>query len=403
MPELFQINVTANQGATGRIAEQIGRLAMERGWQCHMAYGRHSNGTEMTPVKIGGTWNVYEHVAESMLLDNHGLASRFATKTLIKRIRQVKPDIIHLHNIHGYYLNYRMLFEFLKEYDRPVVWTLHDCWAFTGHCTHFENENCFKWKGQCKECPNRMAYPKSLLSDRSQHNYNVKKQSFTGLRNMLLVPVSYWLNDFVKESFLKEYPTKVIHNGIDIDAFSPKLREKYSGFNILGVANNWKMRKGLPDFIRLRKLLPADYHITLIGMTAEEIKQLPDGITGRQRTESIEELARAYSSADVLVNPTYEDNYPTVNLEAMACGTPVITYRTGGSPESIDETTGMVVDKGNVEILADAIARLKDGGTDITREACRKRAVHTHDQRDCFKAYIDIYNSLLADGKGTSR
>lgn len=396
MPKLFQINVTANQGATGRIAEQIGGLAMQDGWECYMAYGRHSNGTKMKPVKIGNGWNVYEHVAESMLFDNNGLASRFATKSLIKKIEQVKPDIIHLHNIHGYYINYEILFGFLKEYGCPVVWTLHDCWPFTGHCTHFDNEGCFKWKKQCHDCINKKAYPKSLFADRSRKNYNTKKQSFTGLKNMVLVPVSYWLEDYVKESFLSVYPTKVIHNGIDTDVFKPSAEKEHSGYNILGIANNWKMQKGLPDFIRLRELLPEDYHITLIGTSSEEIKHLPDGIIGMQRTESIAELARFYSEADVLVNPTYEDNYPTVNLEALACGTPVVTYRTGGSPESITDETGVVVDKGDIKALADTITNMRSGATNITREACRKHAVENHNQLTRFREYIELYESLLA-------
>lgn len=396
MPKLFQINVSANWGSHGKIAEQIGQQAMHRGWEVFMAYGRQHDESLLKNIRIGCDYDVKEHAAESMLLDNHGLASRQATKQLIRNIRRVEPDIIHLHNIHGYYLNYKILFEFLKEYHKPVVWTLHDCWPFTGHCTHFEYDGCFKWKEQCHDCINRTAYPKSLFIDRSSRNYKIKKDSFTGLDDMTLVPVSDWLRGYVEESFLRDYPVRVIHNGIDTDVFSPMPVREHHGYNILGIASNWKMRKGLPDFIRLRELLPDDCHITLIGTTSEEIKHLPDGITGVQRTESIAELARFYSEADVLVNPTYEDNYPTVNLEALACGTPVITYRTGGSPESITDETGVVVDKGNVEALAEAIIKMRSGTTNITREACRKHAVENHNQLTRFREYIELYESLLA-------
>ncbi|MBR6191178.1 MAG: glycosyltransferase [Prevotella sp.] len=396
MPKLLQINVSANWGSHGRIAEQIGLLAMQRGWEVFMAYGRQDGGSALNTIHIGGKGSVAWHGVESLLLDNQGLASRIDTKMLVRQIKEIQPDIIHLHNIHGYYLNYKILFEFLKEYGKPVVWTLHDCWAFTGHCTHFEYDGCFKWKEQCHDCVNRKAYPKSLFFDRSRRNFELKKKLFSSLPNLTIVPVSEWLDRYVKQSFLGNANTVVIHNGIDVDVFSPQQHILRKGYNILGVASNWKMLKGLPDFIRLRELLPADYNITLVGLTQKEINALPDGITGICRTNNIGELVNVYCNADVLVNPTYEDNYPTINLEAQACGTPVVTYRTGGSAESITDKTGIVVECGNIEKIADAVRNICNGSTMITREECRRHAEQTHDWQNCFKKYIDLYNKLIS-------
>lgn len=395
MSKLLQINVSANWGSHGKIAEQTGLLAMQRGWEVFMAYGRQLGKSHLNKIRIGSDFDVKEHAVESLLLDNHGLASRCATKLLVKQIHEIQPDIIHLHNIHGYYLNFQILFEFLKEYGKPVVWTLHDCWPFTGHCTHFEYDGCFKWKERCHDCVNRKAYPKSLFLDRSRRNFELKKRLFSSLPNLTIVSVSEWLDRYVEQSFLGNANTVVIHNGIDVDVFSPRQRVLRKGYNILGVASNWKMRKGYPDFIKLRELLPTDYNITLVGLTQKEINALPDGMTGVCRTNSIEDLVNVYCNADVLVNLTYEDNYPTINLEAQACGTPVITYRTGGSAESITDKTGIVVERGNIEKVADEVRNICSGSTIITREECRRHAEKTHDWHNCFKEYIELYEKLI--------
>lgn len=394
---VLQINVTANWGSHGRIAEEIGQLAMHNGWESYIAYGRHVNSSKSHLIHIGNKWDECFHGVQSLLFDNHGMASENVTRDLIRKIDVIKPDLIHLHNIHGYYLNYPILFDFLKSYNKPVVWTLHDCWCFTGHCTHFEYDGCFKWKSGCFDCQFKHVYPRSILLERSKRNFELKKKYFTSLDNLTLVPVSKWLGDYLKQSFMREQNIQVIHNGVDINTFKPlELARNEDNIEILGIASNWKMRKGLPDFVKLRTILPANYHITLIGLSKKEIEVLPKGISGIERTSNVDELVGYYNKADVLVNPTYEDNFPTINLEALACGTPVITYKTGGSPESIDERTGVVIEQGDIVNLVESIIALcVEQNKNERREACRLRAVSLYNQENCYKAYLDLYDKLL--------
>ena len=391
MPTLLQINSTANWGSTGKIAEQIGILAMQSGWESYIAYGRNNNPSKSKLIKIGSKLGVYWHVLESRLLDNHGLASRLATRKLIKQIEFIKPDIVHLHNIHGYYINYKILFEYLNRSNIPVVWPLHDCWSFTGHCAHFIDCGCYKWREECNSCAKHNYYPTSNI-DLSRRNFRLKKRLFGAINNLHMVPVSKWVANFLSESYLGNKDSSVIHNGIDLNTFSPQQREHSSKTRIIGVSN-----KGLQDFYKLRDLLDKDrYEIKLIGLTNAEIESLPIGIIGLPRTNSAHELANLYSEADVFINPTYADTFPTTNLEALACGTPVITYRTGGSPEAITDLTGFVVEQGDISGLVTAIEEVRKNGKERYSEACRKHAEHNFDKDRCFAKYIELYNEILA-------
>ena len=397
---ILQINVTCNWGSTGRIAEEIGQLIISNGNKSYIAYGRDYNTSQSNLIYIGNKFNVYHHYIYSRLLDKHGLASKIATKNLIKKIVEINPDIIHLHNIHGYYLNYPLLFRFLSSVNIPIVWTLHDCWSFTGHCAYFDFVNCNKWKKQCYNCKALNTYPKSLI-DSSRKNYLIKKHCLTKVPNMILVPVSNWLNKLLSESFLSHYKTHIIHNGININIFKPiidkTILNKYhikEKFIILGLTNIWAERKGLNDILTLNHIIDHNvYQIVLVGLTKKQINQLPQSIIGIPRTDSVEDLVKLYSYAGVYINPTWEDNFPTTNLEALACGTPVITYDTGGSPEAIDEKTGYVVPKGNVNQLYEAIIKVQEGN--IKREDCRQRAERLYNKEDRFREYIDLYKSLL--------
>lgn len=396
MPTLLQINVTANWGSTGKIAEQIGLSAMARGWKSYIAYGRMMNPSKSQLIRIGNMVAVYEHYAEQLLFDNEGLGSRFATKGLIDKIEKINPDIIHLHNIHDHYLNYNILFEYLNKTNTKVVWTFHDCWAFTGHCFHFVQKNCDRWKTQCHDCPLKNEYSKTIL-DRSYKNFDLKRLLFAACKNLTIVPASYWMADFVKQSFLKDKRIEVIHNGVDLNVYKP-LGEKSSAsrgkFRIIAVSNIWNSDKGEQDIYKLREMLPVDeYEITMVGLSSSQVNNLPSGIEGIQRTQNVNELVRLYSESDVLVNPTFADTFPTVNLEALACGTPVVTYRTGGSPEAIDERTGVVVGQGDVEALAEAIRKMKV--SPLSSDDCRKRAEQYFDKDKCFEEYINLYQSLI--------
>lgn len=402
MLKLLQINVTANWGSTGKIAEDIGLIAKIQGWQSYMAYGRNARDSQSELIRIGTNNDIKVHVLCSRIFDNQGLNSKTSTKYFIRKIEEIKPDIIHLHNIHGYYLNYELLFQFLAHQNKPLVWTMHDCWPFTGHCGYFDYAGCEKWKTGCQApCPCKGEYPESWLFDRCEKNWLLKNRLFTSLKNVTLVPVSNWLAELVKQSFLGKYPIRVIHNGINTDVFKPQgnndnVTSKYNLTKeklVIGVASVWDKRKGLTDFLRLRKMLPDNYLIALVGVSAEQQRILPEGIVGIKRTQNQQELAQLYSLADVFVNPTYEDNFPTTNLEALACGTPVVTYNTGGAPESITTDTGVVVEKGDINGLVLAIKSVSEKGT--YSYTCRKRAEDFFDKGKCFEKYISLYDSLL--------
>lgn len=390
--KVLQINTVVNSGSTGRIAEEIGIEIISQGHESFIAFGRGERPSKSKLIKIGNTKDVYLHGVKTLLLDQHGLGSYGATQSLIKEIDIIKPDILHLHNIHGYYLNYQVLFQYIKAVNIPVVWTFHDCWPFTGHCVHFEHVSCTKWLTHCEKCPLSGKYPRSF-ADRSFKNFDDKKDAFLNVENLTIITPSNWLRNLVKQSFLKEYKVETINNGIDLQSFYPP-KTKVNERIILGVASTWSNAKGLHDFIKLREVLDDDIKIVLIGLSKSQIKSLPYNITGISRTENVEELAQWYQRATVFVNPTYLDNFPTTNLEALACGTPVITYNTGGSPESINPKVGEVIEQGNMELLKMAIERFlfKENLQDLMK-TCSDHAVEFFDKEDRYKEYLEIYNN----------
>lgn len=402
MPKLLQINVTANRGSTGRIAEQIGEKVIAADWESYIAYGRDCGKSKSQLVKIGSRLGVMWHALMTRITDKHGLYSKIATHRLIRQIERINPNIIHLHNIHGYYINYKVLFDYLQRSNVPVVWTLHDCWSMTGHCSHFDSIKCDRWQEQCYDCPLQSTYPTSLVFDRSRENYIVKKRLFSGVKNLTVVPVSNWLAGVVANSYLNGKEVTVIHNGVDINMFTPlekqQLETKYGLKGkrvVLGVASPWSDKKGLSDFIKLHSHLTDEYRIVLIGLTDEQINKMPKAIVGISRTNDALELAEWYSLADAFVNLTYEDTYPTTNLEAISCGTPVVTYRTGGSPESVTTQIGRVVGQGDIEGAAKAIEELCAEDRVEVRKRCRDYAVKNFNKEDNYTAYLKLYENIL--------
>lgn len=398
--KVLQINSVCGIGSTGRIATDIDEILKEKGHESYVAYGRDNPKDCDTSIRIGSTFDNYIHVGITRVFDKHGFGSKKATENFISVINRINPDVIHLHNIHGYYLNIKLLLGFLKKIKKPIVWTFHDCWPFTGHCAYFDYINCNKWKTECNKCPLKKEYPASLLIDNSKDNYYTKKELFNGIENLTIVTPSDWLANLVKESFLKDYRVKVINNGINLDVFRPTnsdFREKYdfkNKFIILGVASIWEKRKGYKYFIDLSKQLGNDEVIVMVGLTENQKNELPKNIIGITRTNSVKELAEIYSTADVFINPTLEDNFPTTNLEALACGTPVITFNTGGSIESVDKNTGFVVEKGSVDELIEKVRIVKEKGKLSYSNYCVQRAYSLYDKKDRFNDYINIYNNL---------
>lgn len=352
--KVLMINSVCGIGSTGRICTDIADELTENGHECKIAFGRKAvpERYQKYAYRITSDGGVKINALKARLFDNEGFNAAGATKKLISFIEEYNPDVIHLHNLHGYYLNVKILFDYLKKTDKKVVWTLHDCWAFTGHCANFQYPVCDKWKTGCFDCERKAKYPKSFV-DNSQKNYLEKERVFCGVKNLTVVTPSEWLARLVKESFLGRYPTKVINNGIDTSVFRPTesdfkerngLKDKKM---ILGVANVWDEFKGINDFIGLSKKISDDYRIVLVGLDEKQLGMLPENILGITRTNNTKELAEIYTAADVLFNPTYEDNYPTVNLEAQACETPVVTYDTGGSGESVPKEN--VIAAGDVD------------------------------------------------------
>lgn len=389
MKTLVQLNATANWGSTGKIAEGIGRQAMTRGWKSYIAYGRMMNPSASQLIRVGTYAGNVMHYIRDRVLDGEGLGSRRSTQKLIARLREIDPEVVHLHNIHDHWLNYPLLFDYLASSSAKVVWTFHDCWAFTGHCYHFEHIGCDRWsKEGCHDCPQKGAI------DRSGRNFEIKRQMVDRLgRRLTIVPTSDWINNKSRKSVIfKSSIHSVIKNGIDLSVFK---RSASKSKLVLGVSNVWPDYKGLQDFVALRQILPSDYRILLIGLTDKQIAALPEGIEGRTRTQSVEELVGYYSSALAFVNPTHCDTFPTVNLEALACGTPVVTYRTGGSPEAVDQNTGIVVEQNDIKGLCDAIISIGSSPGSYTPGQCRARAEKHFDRDKQFGLYIDLYESLF--------
>lgn len=359
------INSVCGIRSTGRIAADIAEEYMARGDECRIAYGRERVPAEYSDiaVRIGSEAGVRANALAARIFDNEGFGAVRATARFLDRASAYDPDLLWLHNLHGYYINVGMLFDWIKS--RPAMevrWTLHDCWAFTGHCAHFSYVGCEQWRSACIRCPQKKSYPKSLFADNCKRNFEKKRAAFCGVNKMTLITPSEWLAGLVRESFLGGYPIEVVNNRIDREAFVPTasdMRRKYGiedKIVVLGVASAWSERKGLGDFVRLAGMLGDGYAVVIAGLTPSQAAKMPRGIIPITRTDSKKELAGIYTAADVFLNLTYEDNYPTVNLEAQACGTPCITYRTGGCAEMVPPENA--VEPGDLESVVRRIVEL---------------------------------------------
>ena len=369
-------------------------LAREEGYCCKVAYGRgaHDGIPDEDAFCIGTRLSLYRTALLSRLNDREGFMLSAQTGRFLRFVDSFAPDIIHIHNVHGYYLNAPMLFEYLASHPNiRVIWTLHDCWAFTGHCAIFDETVCEKWTSGCHDCPRKGTYPASMLADNSARNYKEKKKYFNLPKNITVVTPSEWLSGIVKRSFLSGHTLNVIRNGIDMSFFAPTdsdIREKYSLADkslLLAVSLKWYSSKGIDDIIRLRRELDGSFVIAVIGEGAEEYFT-GDGFITLSRTNDRRELAQWYTAADYLINPTHADNFPTVNLEALACGTPVITYNTGGSPEAIDEKCGHVITDSDPCSLAEYLKTRPQ----FFAADCIDRSVQ-FDKKNTMKGYLGLY------------
>lgn len=403
--KLLQINVCNNVFSTGKIAGSIGEIAIDNGWDSYIAYGRSYAPSRNIPIKVGTSLSIKFHALSTRIFDNCGfsLFSRSATEKLIKQIEEINPDIIHLHVLSGYYLNLEVLFCYLKKTNVPIVWTIHSCWEITGHCVHYDYEGCMKWKDGCEKCPLLHEPPASYIFDRSRKNYQQKKSLFNSLNNLTIVPVSDWLASQIKESYLRNYPLKVIHNGINIDVYKPSAKisavlDKYGlngKFISMGVASTWLPKKGLPDYYKLADKLGPDEIIVLVGLTSKQISQLPKGIVGIERTTNRQELVDLYTAADVILNLSYEESFGLTTVEGFACGTPCIAYDRTASPELIYPGCGFVVKAGDIDGIYERIQTIRSQGKISFTESCRRCAVEHFDEKTIYNQYIQLYNELI--------
>lgn len=402
---IVQINGGA-KGSTGKIMMGIAEVARAQGHEVMCASPitttNRNAGEDCGYYRIGTFNSRRVNVALARITGFNGCFAWFETYKLLKKIDEFKPDIIHLHNLHDSYINLPMLFSYIKKHNVPTVWTLHDCWSFTGQCPYFTIAKCDRWKAGCHNCPQYKEYPASLY-DNTKKMWQLKKKWFTGVKNMTIVTPSEWLAGLAKESYLKEYPIQVINNGIDLDVFKPthsNFREQYGipgdKYIVLGVSFAWGYRKGLDCFAEMAEKLGDKYQIVLVGTDGEIDKKLPHNIISIHRTQNQKELAEVYSAADVFVMPTREENYPTVNMEAIACGTPVVTFDTGGSPEMLDDKTGIVVEANDIEATKKAI-----------KDICEKKKCNDEeyivaysknfDMKKRFAEYIELYANVLEE------
>lgn len=404
MPKLVQISAAFNCGAPGIIVEQIGEMAQSIGWDVAVVHGcRHFFPSKLKTLSKTTRLEEYRHAFKGILFDAHGLGSESHTKQVVQLLKVYKPDLIHLHNIHGYYIHFPVLFDYLKSAKIPVVWTFHDFWPITGHCVHFDYVGCGKWKDGCHDCSYHKSYPFSIV-DKSCRNYQLKKQIFTGLENLTIVAVSDWVRSILKESFMGCYPIQRIYNGVDTSVFCPKESSFRETFNInnsdmvlLGVASPWSDMKGLKDYYQLSAVLPSSYRIVLVGLTEKQIKDLPKNIIGIQRVNSREELSEIYSSADVVMNLSYQETFGLTTVEGLSCGTPGIVYDRTASPELITPDVGLIVKAGNIKGLVEAVEKIKSNGKLFYADACRQRVLKEFDKVSCYQQYIDLYSRLISN------
>lgn len=399
---LLLINVALNTGSTGKIVEGIGSLALAEGWNVVVAHGaRYKNKSNLRNIQVSSKIGEYLHYFESSIFDAQGLGSRVENKKFLKELDRIKPDIVHIHNIHGCFLNYPLLFRYLKVRNIPVVWTLHDCWAMTGHCVHFERTKCDKWKSLCEKCPQIRDFPRSYLFDMSKRNFMLKRELLSQLDNLHITTVSRWLADVAKESYLKSSPIHVIPNGIQTSQFqstSSDIKEqlKIKGKRmLLAVASGFGERKGLYDYCRLSEMLPDKYKLVLVGVSAEDRKHLPSNIIALSKTNSQLDLVKLYSAADVLLSLSYEETFGLTILEAMSCGTPAVVYANTAQPELISSNTGAVIPNGDIDAVVTAVENICSQGKDLYSYNCKSFA-ENYEQSKIYRDYINLYTSILS-------
>ena len=393
--KVLMINSVCGVRSTGRICTDLAQMLEAKGHEVKIAYGRMAvpEMHQKYAYRIGSNRDVKLHGLKARVWDASGFGSKAATRRFIKWVEQFDPDIIHLHNIHGYYLNVEMLFKYLRHCGKPILWSFYDCWSFTGHCAHFDYNGCQKWQDGCCNCQFKGDYPKSFV-DRSKENHERKRRLFTGIPNLQLIVPSKWMAEMVSQSYMKDYPCHILPNGIDVEQFSPVsgARDTYVSEGqhlVVGVSSVWQKMKGLEHINKLAQSLPKEKYAILLVGGGEDKEPIDPSILRVHHTDSVKELCRIYTAADVFINPTLQETQGLTTVEAFACGTPAVVFNAGGAAECVDDTCGIIVPKDDTKALQEAILRVCEESP-FTREACRAKA-ETYDKNTCYKAFMDLY------------
>lgn len=402
---VLQINIESNYGSTGRIVEGIGRLAQSQGIETHVAYSRGANPSRLNTHHIGNKLSQGLHLVRTRVFGDHLKGSGFSTKQLIKLIEKLDPNIVHIHQVHGYYLHVPILFKYLRKSDRKIVWTLHDCWSYTGHCSYYTKIGCQKWLKECHNCPQFSGYPKSYFFDRSKEEFNLKKELFASMQNLHLVAISDWLKEEVSKSILAELPISVIKNGVDLEIFKPikfnkELEKKKRGITsknvVIATGTTWNSSKGLEDYKKLGAKLPNNTTLLLVGIPTYLQVGFPNSTICIERTESKEELSLLYNIADVVLSLSYQESFGLTIPEGLACGTPGVAYRNTALKEHISEHTGKLVMTGNIQEASQAIAEVIEVGKSAMSEACISFCHKNYNLKNNYQNYLSLYSQLIA-------
>lgn len=408
MKKLLLVNTYGNLWSTGRLAAEVGEVAKNNGWECYFAYASQAKpcGYQMIRINTSRVLNKI-HFFFSRILNLKGFGSWWETRKFIRTIKKICPDIIHLHNIHGDYLNIPLFFRFLKRANIPVVWSLHDCWAMTGGCTHFVYFRCEQWKTGCHNCPryknkDRGGELRGFIRT-MPWVYKYKKQLFEAVPNLTIVSASEWLAQIARNSYLSIKDIRVIPNGIDVSIFKPydnttEIRRKYDlrdKFVIMGVGTEWSVRKGFNDYLQLSQKLSSDFVIVLVGVDHLTQKQLPTNIIGISKTDNIAELALLYSTANVVTSLSYQEAFGLTPIEGFACGTPAIVYNNTALPELITPQTGIIVETGSIDKLVEAIEEIRSRGKQYYSPCCRETAEKFYNKYTQYSKYVELYQEIL--------
>lgn len=403
MPTLVQFNPVANWGSTGRLTEDIGDVAMASGWASYIAFGRQFNPSTSHLLPVGGRVSVIAHTLKTRLFDRQGFGSYCATKKLLKKFDEIKPDVFQFHNVHGNFLNLPLVLNYATQKDIPIVWSLHDCWSMTGHCSHFIGIGCEKWKTVCHHCPLKSQYPNSWLLDSSRRNYRDKKRLIEAVPRITIISGSEWLAGIAAQSYFKGRSINVIPDGIDTDIYQPRkngeeLRRKLGlegKFVILATGTGWGEAKGLYDYGKLRAMLSDDYAILLVGMSPSWLEKVPEGVIGLPRTKTPVELSEYYSMADCVMSLSRMESFGLTPVEGYACGTPAIVYDTTALPELITPETGFVAKFLDVADVKEKVEMMRAKGKAFYSKKCREIAVEKYDRKKCYGEYLKLYNNLI--------